>query len=381
MKIVRYKEDDDIFFGKLENDDTIKRLGGNIFDEYYLTEKTVDKDQVEIINPVDPPNILAVGLNYEKHVKEGAHGELPENPVLFLKATTSVIGHKDNIVLPAVAPDEVDYEAELAVVIGKTAKNIEPEEISEYILGYTCGNDVSARDCQLRKDKQWARGKSFDTFCPLGPWIETSLDPNNCKIKSRLNGKVMQDSNTSDMIFKVEELVSYCSKNMTLLPGTVIMTGTPEGVGFAREPEVFLQPGDQIQIDIEGIGVLKNQIISEDDFQKGSKIVKTWSKLFGTTQLTPHMFEKLSSYMEDGLEEELIVEVIKDCVINIKGNPNNYISSILNDLLNREIYTVEDYREQEEGGEFNEQVQKDNRTKKERTPEEELQDLYKKGYR
>ena len=135
------------------------------------------------------------------------------------------------------------------------------DNVEKYILGYTCGNDVSARDCQLRIDKQWARGKSFDTFCPLGPWIETELDnPDNCRIISRLNGKIMQDSNTSDLIFGVKELVSYCSKNFTLLPGTVIMTGTPSGVGFARKPPVFLKKGDHIEIEIEGIGILSNKV-------------------------------------------------------------------------------------------------------------------------
>ncbi|MGE4413208.1 MAG: fumarylacetoacetate hydrolase family protein, partial [Candidatus Caldatribacteriota bacterium] len=140
--------------------------------------------------------------------------------------------------------------------------NIKIDEVDKYILGYTCGNDISARDCQQRLDQQWARGKSFDTFCPLGPWIETELpDPDNCRIISRLNGKVMQDSNTSDMIFSTRELVSYCSNNFTLYPGTVIMTGTPEGVGFARKPPVFLRAGDVIEVEIEGIGKLSNKVV------------------------------------------------------------------------------------------------------------------------
>ena len=164
--------------------------------------------------------------------------------------------------LPDEAPDEVDYEAELVIVIGKKAKNLEIDEVSNHILGYTCGNDVSARDCQLRLDQQWARGKSFDTFCPLGPWIETELpDPDHCRVGSKLNGQIMQDSNTSDLIFGVKELVSYCSKNFTLLPGTVIMTGTPGGVGFARKPPIFLKSGDTIEIEIEGIGILSNKVV------------------------------------------------------------------------------------------------------------------------
>jgi len=156
----------------------------------------------------------------------------------------------------------VDYEAELVIVIGKKAKNVETNEVKNYILGYTCANDISARDCQIRIDKQWARGKSFDTFCPLGPWIVTELDdPDNCRIFSCLNGEVMQDSNTSDLISDIKEIVSYCSKNFTLYPGTIIMTGTPEGVGFARKPPVFLKPGDVIEIEIEGIGKLSNKVI------------------------------------------------------------------------------------------------------------------------
>jgi 2-keto-4-pentenoate hydratase/2-oxohepta-3-ene-1,7-dioic acid hydratase in catechol pathway len=159
------------------------------------------------------------------------------------------------------APDEVDYEAELAIIIGKKAKNIEVDEVPDYVLGYTCANDVSARDCQMRIDKQWARAKSFDTFCPLGPWIETELpNPDNCKIMSRLNGKIMQDSNTSDMIFNTRELVSYCSKNFTLYPGTVIMTGTPEGVGYTQNAPIFLRSGDKIKVFIEGIGSLTNYV-------------------------------------------------------------------------------------------------------------------------
>ena len=159
------------------------------------------------------------------------------------------------------APDEVDFEAELAVVIAKKAKNIETVEVDDYILGYTCANDVSARDCQKKLDKQWARGKSFDTFCPTGPWIETDLDPQNCKISSVLNGVVMQKSNTADMIFSVKEIVSYLSKNMTLKPGTIILTGTPEGVGFARKDPIYLKDGDEIEIKIEGIGSLPNRVV------------------------------------------------------------------------------------------------------------------------
>ena len=221
----------------------------------------MQREEVKLLAPVVPPDIIAIGLNYKGHAEESGMS-YPERPVIFLKTTSSLIGPEDKIVIPEMAPNEVDYEAELTIVIGKKAKNIERDEVQDYILGYTCGNDVSARDCQLRNDKQWARGKSFDTFCPLGPWIETDLpDPDNCRILSILNGKVMQDSHTSDLIFNTLELVSYCSKNFTLYPGTVIMTGTPEGVGFARKPPVFLQSGDLIEIEIEGIGKLSNQVV------------------------------------------------------------------------------------------------------------------------
>ncbi len=161
----------------------------------------------------------------------------------------------------------MDYEAELAVVIGKRAKNVSVKEAMEYVIGYTCGNDVSARDWQMRRQKQqWARGKSFDTFCPLGPFLVTKdeiPDPNNLRIQSILNGKVMQDSNTSDMLFSVAQIVSDLSRSMTLLPGTVIMTGTPEGVGFVRKPPVFMRHGDVITIVIEKIGELTNPVENE----------------------------------------------------------------------------------------------------------------------
>ncbi len=262
MRIVRFSYEKEIRYGKL-SDKQIFLIEGDIFNEYKITSEKITLKDVELLSPVQPPNVIAIGVNYKKHAKESGH-DLPDKPVIFIKATSSVIGPEDNIILPKPAPDEVDYEAELAIIIGKKAKNISKDKVGEYILGYTCANDVSARDCQRRIDKQWARGKSFDTFCPLGPWIETELPADNCNIKSRLNNKTMQDSNTSDLIFNTREIVSYISENMTLLPGTVILTGTPEGVGFARKPAVFLQKGDIIEIEIDGIGVLKNKVINEN---------------------------------------------------------------------------------------------------------------------
>ncbi len=264
MKIIRYKNsgrEDTVKYGILK-DEKIFELEGDIFGEFSAGAETDNLENVVLLAPVAPPNIIAIGLNYKKHAEESGI-RLPDKPIIFLKATTSLLSPDEDIILPRLAPGEVDYEAELAVVIAKECKNIEEDEVSDYILGYTASNDVSARDCQIRKDKQWARAKSFDTFCPLGPFIETDLDANNLQISSVLNGKVMQDSKTSDMIFSVEELVSYLSKNMTLKPGTVIMTGTPEGVGFARKEPVYLRDGDTIEIKIEGLGNLKNNVVSE----------------------------------------------------------------------------------------------------------------------
>ncbi|GAB4112349.1 MAG: fumarylacetoacetate hydrolase family protein [Candidatus Caldatribacteriota bacterium] len=260
MRIVRFKKNNHIFYGVIKGEE-ISLIKGDIFNEFIVSSEKIKREEVRLLAPLAPPDIIAIGLNYKKHAEESGQN-YPDKPLIFLKATSSVIGPEDNIILPEMAPQEVDYEAELVIVIGKKVKNIEVEEADKYILGYTCGNDVSARDCQLRLDKQWARGKSFDTFCPLGPWIETELsNPEQCRIISKLNGQIMQDSNTSDLIFGVRELVSYCSKNFTLYPGTIIMTGTPGGVGFARKPPVFLKNGDIIEIEIDGIGTLSNRVI------------------------------------------------------------------------------------------------------------------------
>ena len=181
-----------------------------------------------------------------------------------LKTTTALTDPEMNIFLPQIAPDCVDYEGELVIIIGKTAKNVSIEEADEYIFGYTAGNDVSARDIQTRIDTQWCRGKSYDTFCPLGPAAVTGIDGDRLNIRTRLNGEIMQDSNTENLIFSVRYLVSFISRNMTLLPGTVIMTGTPSGVGFKRNPPIYLKPGDVVEIEIENIGVLRNTVAPEE---------------------------------------------------------------------------------------------------------------------
>ncbi|MGD8453409.1 MAG: fumarylacetoacetate hydrolase family protein [Phycisphaerae bacterium] len=210
--------------------------------------------------PVEPPNIFAIGRNYRAHVEEtGARP--PAAPLIFQKATTALNAHRHSIVLPEAAPEEVDFEAELALVIGRAARDVTPDEALSYVAGVTCANDVSARDCQ-RNDKQWTRAKGFDTFCPLGPWLVSldELDPEHRAIRSRLNGQIMQESDTSQMTFSCRALISYLSQQFTLLPGTVILTGTPDGVGFARQPPVFLRPGDRIEVEIDGIGTLVNDV-------------------------------------------------------------------------------------------------------------------------
>ena len=261
-KIARFAADGVVRYGVLEGEDTLRVIDGDLFGAWRPTATTVPLAQAKLLAPVEPPNIVAIGLNYRAHAIESG-AALPERPVIFLKATTSLCGPEDTIILPRMAPDEVDYECELAIVIGKRAHHVSEAEALDYALGYTCGHDVSARDCQLRLDVQWARGKSFDTFAPLGPWIETEIDPDNAPIRTRLNGQVMQESNTNDLIFSCSELISYLSDAMTLVPGTVIMTGTPSGVGMARKPPVFLRDGDVVEIEIDGIGTLRNRVARE----------------------------------------------------------------------------------------------------------------------
>jgi 2-keto-4-pentenoate hydratase/2-oxohepta-3-ene-1,7-dioic acid hydratase in catechol pathway len=213
--------------------------------------------------PVEPPNIFAIGRNYRAHAAEQG-AEIPAAPLIFQKPTTTVIAHKDQIKLPRCAPEQVDFEAELAIVISTTARNVSEADALRYVAGFSCANDVTARDCQ-KADKQWTRGKGFDTFCPLGPYLVTpdEVDPDNLGIRSRLNGRVMQESSTSQMIFSCRKLVSYVSQQFTLLPGTLILTGTPEGIGAARQPPVFLRAGDRIEVEIDGIGILSNTVVSD----------------------------------------------------------------------------------------------------------------------
>jgi 2-keto-4-pentenoate hydratase/2-oxohepta-3-ene-1,7-dioic acid hydratase in catechol pathway len=241
----------------------VRLITGDIFGEYRL-EKLQKAERFLV--PSVPPLIYALGLNYRRHATETGT-EYPDRPVVFIKAVTALIGPGEPIVLPTAGPDEVDFEGELAVIISRRGKNIPISEAMNHIFGYACANDVSARDWQNRlQKKQWARGKSFDTFCPLGPWIVTKdeiPDPGRLRLTTRVNGRIMQDSSTADLIFSVPEIVSDLSRSITLLPGTVILTGTPEGVGFTRQPPVFLRPGDSVSVTIEGIGELTNRVEDE----------------------------------------------------------------------------------------------------------------------
>jgi 2-keto-4-pentenoate hydratase/2-oxohepta-3-ene-1,7-dioic acid hydratase in catechol pathway len=205
---------------------------------------------VRLLAPILPSKVLAVGRNYAEHAKEMGH-ELPERPLIFLKPSTSVIGTHDVIRLPADS-DQVEHEAELALVIGKVAKDVPREKVHEVIFGYTCANDVTARD-QQRSDVQFTRAKGYDSFCPFGPWIETTLDPGAVRVRAMVNGDTRQDGNTRDMVFDIATLVSFMSHVMTLVPGDVILTGTPAGVGRISD-------GDTVTIAIEGIGELTNPV-------------------------------------------------------------------------------------------------------------------------
>ena len=249
MKIYRVKEKESISYVVNVKGDFF-RLKNSPFDaDIELGDKLAEKD-IALLAPCQPSKVAAVGLNYRKHATE-LNMELPQNPLLFLKPATTVIGPGEDIIYPKMR-QQVDYEAELGVVIKKTCKNISPTEAKEYILGYTCLNDVTARDLQ-RKDGQWTRANGFDTFCPIGPYIETEFDPKGKRITGKLNGEIKQDSTLDDLIFVVDELVSFISNVMTLNPGDVIATGTPSGIGP-------MKPGDVVEVSIEGLGALKNQV-------------------------------------------------------------------------------------------------------------------------
>lgn len=266
MKLIRFQSPDgSVRHGSLQPDGSALEIDGDIYGAFTVSGR---KAQVsKLLAPVTPTNLLCIGLNYRKHAAEG-NVPVPERPVLFMKATTAVQNPGDPIVLPRqLRSEEVDYECELAVVIGRTCKNVRREEALDYVLGYTCANDVSARDWQIKwGGSQWCRGKTFDTFAPLGPCLvlkDEIPDPAALKIRTVLNGQVMQDWRCDDFIFDIPAIIAFLSGSTTLLPGTVILTGTPHGVGFARKPPVFLKPGDSVTIEIDRIGSLTNPVIEE----------------------------------------------------------------------------------------------------------------------
>ncbi len=263
MKIIRYSDSSgQIHHAAQQADGSALAIEGCIFGSYTVTDRKADV--AKLLAPVDPRAILCIGLNYKFHAEESGMA-IPPHPVLFMKSPGAVQNPGDPILLPSVLKsDSVDYECELAVVIGKAARNVSKEDALNYVLGYTCANDVSARDWQKNGGGgQWCRGKTFDTFCPLGPVLVTADEipnPNALGIKTILNGEAVQDWNTNDMIFDVPTLIEFLSADTTLLPGTVIITGTPQGVGMARTPPLWMKAGDSVTVEIEGIGSLTNPV-------------------------------------------------------------------------------------------------------------------------
>lgn len=236
-------------YGYLEND-TVHALDGPPWEESRMTGKTFDVDDVALLAPTEPSKIICIGLNYHAHVAASQSADAaPEYPLIFLKPPSSIIGPNDRILRP-VQSQRIDYEAELGIVIGKRAKNVSEDQADDYIFGFTCVNDVTARDLQ-KKDGQWSRAKGFDTFCPVGPWIVTDLNYGDVLVEGILNGEIKQSGRTSLMIFNIPYLISYLSSVMTLFPGDLIPTGTPAGIAPMKS-------GDEIEVKIEGIGSLKN---------------------------------------------------------------------------------------------------------------------------
>lgn len=266
MKIVRYQNQlNQIDYGAFDAAGKVFKLRGDIFDKPQVTDEPATV--VKLLAPIQPTGIMCIGLNYRRHAAE-SNAKVPDYPVLFAKGLNTVQNPNDPIEIPTfLKSDEVDYECELAVVIGKRCKNVDRKEALNYVLGYTCANDVSARDWQKAKGgSQWCRGKTFDTFAPLGPCLVTADEipnPNSLVIKTILNGETVQNWNTNDMIFDVPTLIEFLSGSTTLLPGTVILTGTPHGVGMGKNPPVWLKPGDSVTIEIEKIGALTNPVTLE----------------------------------------------------------------------------------------------------------------------
>ena len=252
MRLVRFRHGDRIATGAIQaGTDTIQVLAGTFFEDPLPTGETVELDDVLLLAPVLPSKLVCVGKNYAAHAAE-FDSEVPEEPLLFLKPSTAVIGPGDPIRLLPISR-RIDYEGELAVVIGRLARNVRAEDASRFILGFTCANDVTLRTLQ-KTDDQWARAKGFDGSCPLGPWIATDVDPTGVVVETRLNGEVVQHGSTEDMVFGVATLIEFITTFMTLLPGDVILTGTPEGVGK-------IVAGDVVEVEVEGVGTLRNPVV------------------------------------------------------------------------------------------------------------------------
>ncbi len=250
MRFVRYQTSKQTVRYGWVFEDRIGPLEGTPFGEFRRLDADLPIRQAQLLSPVEPGKIICVGRNYIEHAKEQG-AEIPEIPILFLKPPSAVIGHGQKIVLPPQS-QQIEHEAELALVISRPGRWITPDNALNYVLGYTIGNDVTARDLQ-RRDGQWTRGKGFDTFCPLGPWLETEFDPSDALITCHVNREMRQMASTRDMIFTVRQLIAFVSSVMTLLPGDVLMTGTPAGVSR-------LSPGDTVEISIEGLGTLSNPV-------------------------------------------------------------------------------------------------------------------------
>jgi 2-keto-4-pentenoate hydratase/2-oxohepta-3-ene-1,7-dioic acid hydratase in catechol pathway len=266
MKIIRYLDlQENEHYGAKQEDGSVIELAGSLFSQLKPTNRPADVRK--LLAPLVPSQILGIGLNYRRHAEE-TKAKVPEFPVLFIKGLNTLQNPGDPIFIPThLASEEVDYECELAVVIGRPCKNVSPKKALDFVLGYTCANDVSARDWQKKRGGgQWSRGKSFDSFCPLGPCLVTPDEipnPNTLAIRTILNGITVQDWNTNDMIFDVPSIIEFLSGSTTLLPGTTILTGTPHGVGMAANPPRWLKPGDSVSIEVEGIGRLTNPVESE----------------------------------------------------------------------------------------------------------------------
>ncbi len=252
MRVCRVMAGSESFYGVID-ENRVLRLKGFPFDKIEYAGIEYELDAVKLLAPCQPSKIVAVGKNYAAHADEMGEGR-PKEPLLFLKPSTSVIGPNDFIVYPNISK-RLDYEGELGVVIGRRCRNIKAGHAKEYIFGYTCLNDVTARDIQ-KSDHQWTRGKGFDTFCPVGPHIETELDASRLSIATRLNKEVRQNSTTDMMTYNIDELICYITEVMTLLPGDIVATGTPEGIGS-------MEAGDLVEVEIEGIGVLRNTVVRD----------------------------------------------------------------------------------------------------------------------